>query len=177
MGETLELSDEARERLQELQALSDKVESGDKGAVLELRRAVEQSSSEVVTFCASIAQDYRRLAAGTGSGGDPLVKEAMVVGAERLARELAGENPTALEVLLAERVASLWVLTETQEALLFASYRRDQKKPVGPSFMIQMCRIQESTHRRYLAAIKTLAQVRKLQANTPNLHLTQINVR
>ncbi len=136
MGETLELSDEARERLQELQALSDKVESGDKGAVLELRRAVEQSSSEVVTFCASIAQDYRRLAAGTGSGRDPLVKEAMVVGAERLARELAGENPTALEVLLAERVASLWVLTETQEALLFASYRRDQKKPVGPSFMI-----------------------------------------
>jgi hypothetical protein len=96
VGERLELTDEARERLQELQALSDKVESGDKGAVLELRRAVEQSSSEVVTFCASIAQDYRRLAAGTGSGGDPLVKEAMVVGAERLARELAGENPTAL---------------------------------------------------------------------------------
>ena len=177
MGEILELTDEAREQLQELQTLSDKVESGDKGAVLELRRAVAQSSSEVVTFCASIAQDYRRLAAGTGSGGDPLVKEAIVEGAERLAKELAGANPTALEVLLAERVASLWVLTETQEALLFASYRRGQKKPVGPAYMIQMCRIQESTHRRYLAAIKTLAQVRKLQGNTPNLHLTQINVR
>ena len=178
MGETLvKVSDEARERLHKLRALSDKVETGDKGAVLELRRALEQSSSEVVNFCASIAQDYRRLAAGTGSGGDPLVKEAMVEGAGRLARELAGENPTALEVLLAERIASLWVLTETQEALLFASYRRGQQKPVGPSFMIQMCRIQESTHRRYLAAIRTLAQVRKLRANTPNLHLTQINVR
>jgi hypothetical protein len=177
VGETLELSDEAQERLQELQVLSDKVESGDKGAVLELRRAVEQSSSEVVTFCASIAQDYRRLAAATGSGGDPLVREAMVEGADRLAKELAGANPTALEVLLAERIASLWVLTETQEALLFASYRRDQKKPVSPSFMIQMCRIQESTNRRYLAAIRTLATVRKLQANIPNLHLTQINVR
>ena len=177
MGETLDLTNEAREQLQELQALSDRVESGEKGAVLELRRAVQQSSSEVVNFCASIAQDYRRLAAGTGSGGDPLVREAMVEGAERLAKELAGENPTALEVLLAERIASLWVLTETQEALLSASYRRGQQKPVGPSFMIQMCRIQESTHRRYLAAIRTLAQVRKLRANTPNLHLTQINVR
>ena len=177
MGEALALSDEARERLQELQALSDKVEGGDKGAVLELRRELEQSSSEVVAFCASIAQDYRRLAATTGSGGDPLVKEAMVEGAERLAKELAGENPTHLEVLLAERIASLWVLTETQDALLFASYRRGQSKPVGPAFMIQMCKIQESTHRRYLAAVKALAQVRKLQANTPGVQFnTQVNV-
>jgi hypothetical protein len=98
VGETLELTDEARERLQELQALSDKVESGGKGAVLELRRAVEKSSSEVVTFCASIAQDYRRLAAATGSGGDPLVREAMVEGAESLTKELAGENPSPLEL-------------------------------------------------------------------------------
>ena len=113
MCETLELIDEAREQLQELQALSDRVESGEKGAVLELRRAVQQSSSEGVNFCASISQDYRRLAAGTGSGGDPLVRDAMVEGAERLANELAGENPTALGVLLAERIAGLWVLTET----------------------------------------------------------------
>ncbi len=97
-------------------------------------------------------------------------------GAERLAAELAGENPTPLEVLLSERIASLWVLTETQEALLSATYRRGQEKPVGPAFVIQMCKIQESVNRRYLAAIKTLAQVRKLQANTPALHLTQINV-
>jgi hypothetical protein len=177
VGGTLELTDEARERLQELQALSDKVESGDKAAVLELRRAVEQSSSEVISFCASIAGDYRRMAADTASGRDPLVKEALVEGAERLAQELAGENPTALEVLLAERIASLWVLTELQEALLSASYRRGQKKPVGPAYIIQMCRIQESVHRRYLAAIKTLAQVRKLQANTPSIQFnTQVNV-
>jgi hypothetical protein len=36
--------------------------------------------------------------------------------------------------------------------------------------------LQESAGRRYLAAIKTLAQVRKLQAGTPAVHLTQINV-
>ena len=39
-----------------------------------------------------------------------------------------------------------------------------------------MAKLQESVNRRYLAAIKTLAQVRKLQANNPALHLTQINV-
>jgi hypothetical protein len=40
-----------------------------------------------------------------------------------------------------------------------------------------MCKIQESANRRYLAAMKTLAQVRRLQANTPGIQFnTQINV-
>jgi hypothetical protein len=97
--------------------------------------------------------------------------------AARMALEIAGENPSPLEVLLAERIASLWVLVEAQEALLCATYRRGQTKPVGPAFVIQMCKIQESANRRYLAAIKTLAQVRKLQANTPAVQYnTQINL-
>jgi hypothetical protein len=33
-----------------------------------------------------------------------------------MALEIAGESPTPLEVLLAERIASLWVLVEAQEA-------------------------------------------------------------
>ena len=84
-----ELTDASRERLRELEALSDKVQSGNKGAVLELRRAVQQSSPEVIVFCASIAEDYRRLPAETASGGDPLVKEAMVEGAAILSKEIA----------------------------------------------------------------------------------------
>jgi hypothetical protein len=40
-----------------------------------------------------------------------------------------------------------------------------------------MGEIQESANRRYLAAIKALAQVKKLQANTPAVQYnTQINV-
>jgi hypothetical protein len=40
-----------------------------------------------------------------------------------------------------------------------------------------MVKIQESVNRRYLAAIKTLAQVRKLQANTLAVQVnTQINI-
>ena len=178
MVRALELTDASRERLRELEALSDKVQSGDKGAVLELRRAVQQSSPEVIAFCASIAEDYRRLPAETASGGDPLVKEAMVEGAAILAREIAGENPSPLEVLLAERIASLWVLTETQEALLFAWYKRGRHNDrVSPGYLLQMAKLQESVNRRYLAAIKTLAQVRKLQANTPGVQFnTQVNV-
>jgi hypothetical protein len=93
------------------------------------------------------------------------------------ARNRRRESKRPRGVLLAERIASLWVLVEAQEALLSATYRRGQKKPVGPAFVIQMYKIQESANRRYLAAIKALAQVRKLQANTPAVQYnTQINV-
>jgi hypothetical protein len=173
----LELTDDARARIEELKALSDKAEDGDQGARRELRRAVRKSAPEVIDRCSDIARTYRWIVADTSSGQDPLKQEAIVEQARRMASEIAGENPTPLEVLLAERIASLWVLVEAQEALLSATYRRGQKKPVGPAYVIQMCKIQESVNRRYLAAMKALAQVRRLQANTPGIQFnTQINV-
>jgi len=45
--------------------------------------------------------------------------------------------------------------------------------------MLQMLRLQESAHRRYLAAMKTLAQVRKLQGPSKvqvNIGGNQVNV-
>jgi hypothetical protein len=174
----LELTDGTRTRIQELEALSEKAEEGNKEARRELRKALKESAPEVIARCSDIARTYRWMVADTASGQDPLVQEAIVERARRMAGEIAGENPTPLEVLLAERIASLWVLVEAQEALLSATYRRGQEKPVGPAYVIQMCKIQESVNRRYLAAIKTLAQVRKLQANTPGVQQNvQINIR
>jgi hypothetical protein len=162
-------------RIRELQALSKQAEGGDKEARKELRRAVRESAPEVVARCSDIARTYRRFLAKTASGKDLLVEEAFVRQAEMVAAEVAGERPTALEALLAERVASLWALTELQEALLSAYYGGSGKN-VPPSYLREMSRVQESSNRRYFAAIKTLAQVRKLQAGTPAVHLTQINV-
>ena len=94
-----------------------------------------------------------------------------------MALELAGENPTPLEVLLSERVASLWVLVELQEALLAGWYHKPNA--VSPAFVLQMARLQESSNRRYLGAIKTLAQVQKLQGPSRvqvNIGGKQVNV-
>ena len=176
MSAQLELTDGARARIRELQTLSEKAEGGDAEAKRELRRAVKESAPEVIARCSDISRNYRRLVADTASGRDPLVQEAIVEWAERMAVEIAGETPTLLEVLLAERIASLWVLLEAQEALLFAWYSRENMGRTSPAFVLQMCKIQESVSRRYLAALKTLAQVRKLQTNTPPVRLTQINV-
>ena len=178
MSAQLELTDGTRTRIQELEALSEKAEEGNKEARRELRKALKESAPEVIARCSDIARTYRWMVADTASGQDPLVKEAIVERARRMAGEIAGENPTPLEVLLAERIASLWVLVEAQEALLSATYRRGQEKPVGPAYVIQMCKIQERVNCRYLAAIKTIAQVRKLQPNTPGVQQNvQINIR
>jgi hypothetical protein len=157
----LELPEGTRERIHELQELSDKALDGDQGARQELRRRLAQEAPEVVARCSDSARSYRRLLAKRSSGGSPLVEEAMSERARRMALELAGQNPTALEVLLSERVASLWVLVELQEELLAAWYYKAEG--ASPGFVVQMARLQESCNRRYLGAIKTLVQVQKLQ--------------
>jgi hypothetical protein len=173
----VELTDGGRERVKELQALSERVEGGEEGARTELRRAVRDSSPEVIAQCSDVARTYRRFLAKPASGKDPLVEEAFVRRAEMLALEIAGEWPTPLEVLLSERVASLWCLVELQEALLSAYYTGAANN-VPPSYLLQMTKLQESVNRRYLAAIKTLAQVRKLQSSTPGVvFYTQVNLK
>jgi len=168
-------ADGTQARVRELQALSERAEGGDAEARKELRRAVRESAPEVIAQCSDIARTYRKFLAKTASGKDPLVEEAFVRRAEMLAVEAAGDNPSPLEVLLSERIASLWALTELQEALISAYYGGSGKN-VPPSYLREMVKVQESANRRYLAAIRTLAQVRKLQAGTPAIQLTQINL-
>jgi len=122
VGATLELTDGTRAKVRELQALSKQAEGDDEEARKELRRAVRDSTPEVVARCSDIARTYRRFLAKTASGKDPLVEEAFVRRAEMVAAEVAGENPSPLEVLLSERIGSLWALTELQEALMSAYY-------------------------------------------------------
>jgi hypothetical protein len=173
----LELPEVTRERIHELQELSDKAKDDEEGARQELRRRLAQEAPEVVARCSDSARSYRRLLAKRSSGGSPLREEAISERARRMALELAGENPTPLEVLLSERVASLWVLVELQEALLAAWYYKAEA--ASPAFVLQMSRLQESCNRRYLGAIKMLAQVQKLQGPSRvqvNIGGNQVNV-
>ena len=94
--------------------------------------------------------------------------------------EIAGENPTPLEVLLTERVVSLWMLTALLEVLVSAQYQKtlsDGTKRSSPSHLLQQSRILEGATRRYLAAIRELARVRKLQAGAPPVQVNaQVNI-
>jgi hypothetical protein len=97
--------------------------------------------------------------------------------------EIAGENPTPLELLLAEDLTNLWLVQEMLGAFYAGQFQRREHKGErehkgatvsGIAFLLKM---QESAHRRYLAAIRELARVRKLQAGAPALQVnTQVNI-
>lgn len=177
----LEPSDETRKRLDELRAVSDKAEAGDREARRELRRLVRSSSPEVIGRASDIGRRAGRMLAKTAAGGDPLTEEALYAKLDAMRAEIAGDlNPTPLEVLLTERIVSLWMLTALLEVLVGAQYRKtlsDRTKRSSPSYLIQQSRILEGATRRYLAAIRELARVRKLQAGAPPVQVkTQVNI-
>ena len=162
----LGLSEETTHRLAELRALSEKAEAGDKEARKELRLMVRASSPEVIGRASDVGRRAGRTLAHTAAGGDPLTEEALYAKLDTMRAEIAGENPTPLEVLLTERVVSLWMLTTLLEVLIATQYRRnvgDGPERPSPSYIIQQSRMLESATRRYLAAIKELARVRKLE--------------
>jgi hypothetical protein len=164
--------------LKRLRALSELVEGGDEGARAELRRAVAESSPAVVAEASGIARRAEWMLVRTVSAGEPLMQEALTERMRRMRAEVAGENPTPLEALLAKRVVAGWLLVEVLEGLLAAQYRRDATSArVGPAYLIQQSRILEGATRRYLAAIRELARVRKLQAGTPPVRVNaQVNI-
>lgn len=180
MPGVLELSDEARSRLEELRTLSDKAEAGDKDARRELRRMIRASSPEVIGRASDIARKASRTMALTAGGGDPLVEEALFAKLDAMRAEIAGEDPTPLELLLTERVVLLWMFTSLLEVLLATQYRKnvgDGYERASPAYILQQSRILDATSRRFLAAIRELARVRKLQAAAPPAQVnTQVNI-
>jgi hypothetical protein len=176
----LELSDETRVRLGELRALSEKAESGDKEARRELRQVLRSSTPEVVARASDIARTGQRMLARSAAANDPLTEEALFAKLDAMKAEIAGDNPTPLETLLTERVVSLWMLTTLLEVLICAQYQRgtsEAGKRVAPSYILLQSKILDSATRRYLASIRELARVRKLEAGVPAVQVnTQVNI-
>ena len=168
MSAEIELRDELETKIERLQTLSKAAEGGDIEARQELRRAVARCSPEVIAEASDVARRAERMLVKTISAGEPLMQETLKARLDHMRGEIAGERPTPLERLLAERVVAGWLLVEVLEALIAGQYRVDRKESrVGPDYIIQQSRILESATRRYLAAVRELARVRKLQASGP----------
>jgi hypothetical protein len=162
----LELSEKTTHRPAELRVLSEKAEACDK-----------EARKECARWCAPpLAGGHRaglrrRTEGGTHAGphrgrrgsfdrGGPLRKARHHEGGD----SRGGSHPS--EVLLTERVASLWMLTTLLEVLIATQYRRnagDGPERPSPSYIIQQSRMLESASRRDLAAIKEFGRARKLQ--------------
>jgi len=180
--ERYQLPVEVRESLEELRALSRKAEGGGaEGAEArkELRRKLREASPAVVARASDIGRKSQHLLIGTASGGDPLTELALSGRLDMMREEIAGENPTPLEVLLTERVVSCWLLVELFERLMAAQLSKETPKErrVPKPILRHYLRWQESANSRFLAAISELARLRKLEATAPPVQAnTQVNV-
>jgi hypothetical protein len=175
----LELPKDVKHRLGELRTLSQRVEDGDNSARKELRKALRESSPEVISRASDIGRKGQWALIKTVAANDPLTEEALVARLDLIHADVAGPDPSPLEILLAERICSLWLLIEVLEMLvsvqLLGDLPRERRSPM--SFLQHVFKWQESANRRFLSAIRELARVRKLQNNTPGVQFnTQINL-
>ena len=113
------------------------------------------------------------------AANDPLTEEALVARLDLIRAEVAGPEPSPLEVLLTERICSLWLLIEVLEMLvsaqMLAELPPEQRCPT--SYLQHIFKWQESANRRFLSAMRELARVRKLQKNNLAVQFnTQINL-
>ena len=170
----LELSKDTKDRLAKLEELSDRAADGDQKAREELRQALRESGPEVVREASELARIGQSALIRTAAGSEALREEALLIRLDLMRSEIAGPDPSPLEVLLAEKIVSVWMLTEVLDLFLSAQLTELPKSQRMPhSFLKFYLGWQEQAHRRLLSAIRELARVRRLQSGVPN---SQTNV-
>jgi hypothetical protein len=95
------------------------------------------------------------------AGSDLHRRECLTRKAAEMKKELAGPSPTPLERLAVARVVACWLQTAYFDGLVVHNQQAD---PVRIKVLVQQ---QESASRRYLAAMGTLATLRKLLPARP----------
>jgi hypothetical protein len=142
-----------------------------------MRRAEKGDEAALEALKTQIAPDgWRRLADLVFNAEYALIKryagESLVIRESANAQlahmkaELGGSNPTPLERLLVDRIALLWLQLTYYETI----YTQNMSELSIRQADYHQRRI-DGTNRRYLAAIRTLAQVRRLA-----LPIMQVNI-
>jgi hypothetical protein len=157
----------------EVIALIKRVHKGDKAAEAELVRRMQADKvwAETLAEGASTMRDTWI----NHCCSEALTREILTARARSLKRRLIGGDPTALESLLGERIVICKLALDRAETLHMNNMQGDSSFKRALFYEHLMDR----AHRRYVHAIKALAQVRKLQLPTVaqlNVASNQVNV-
>jgi hypothetical protein len=156
------------EKLQDLLRLA---EQGQEDAVPEIRQILNEHPDLAWRFVdvAQIAEDA--LIEKMTREEDLAVKEIMRCQLEAMREEIAGENPSPLERLLAERIVATWLQIQLFEGLYTSGMSKKSSMTIAQGSFHQ--KRLDQTYRRHLSAIRALAQMRKLLKGAS---ITQINI-
>jgi hypothetical protein len=128
-----------------------------------LRQALDADAS-LWEHCGDLAATAEEAWLALLTGQDLMARESVRRKLDAMRAELGGPGPSPLEKLLVGRVVACWLQVHYADAL-YAQARGPQTTMVA---LQEMTRRQESSQRRYLAAIKQLALVRKLIRPAPS---------
>jgi len=159
-------SEKTVEKLRDLLRLAAK---GAKDAVPEIRQILDEHPDLAWRFVrvAHIVEDA--LIEKMTKEGDLATREIMRCQLEAMREEVAGENPSPLERLLAERIVATWLQIQLFEGLYASGMSKSMTIAEGGYHQKRL----DQTYRRHLSAIRALAQMRKLLKGTA---MTQINI-
>jgi hypothetical protein len=103
-------------------------------------------------------------------GENVLAQESIREKLDAVQADLEGPNPTAIERLLAERASLCWFLVHWSE---HASVNAGSQAIAQADYSQRKI---DRAHARFLSAVRTLAQVRKLAVPTLRLHIARHQV-
>lgn len=132
--------------------------SGDRDVLPELRAFLD-ARPDVWREVGDLAAHALEAWVGVVAGPDLVLAESVRRRIDGLRAELSGPSPTPLEELLVERVLACWLQVSHADA---AAAQARGPHATG-AVRAELLRRQESGQRRYLAAVKQLAVVRRLR--------------
>jgi len=155
-----------------VRALLTRTVAGDESTVPVVRELL-QNPALIPLFGGDLAQRVIDAFLSGLGGTDVGFREAVQVKLDRMRAELLGDAPTPVERVLVERVIACWL--QVQDAELRAG--RGQKDATFRQAEFNQRRM-DATNRRFLAAVKTLALVRKLAVPVLQVNIAkkQVNV-
>jgi hypothetical protein len=159
----------------ELAAVAEKAKGGDKAAVAEIRRALADQPDRLIELgCGDLAKTVELVKVARFAKDDDLRYVAVRAKMGQLRAELAGPRPSPIERLLADRAALCWLDCHATDL----EAEVEGRKGIDLKVRAFHDRRRERAHKRYLSALKVLAQVRKLAlpAIQVNIGGQQVNV-
>jgi hypothetical protein len=159
---------------EEIQGIVKRAKTGNRECIFEVRDLLaDPKVGAAYRECAgSPAQWLRQTLIRKAVGKNVLGEEAIEQKLDKIRSELEGQNPTAIERLLAERSSLCWFIVHWYENI----YANSNGWTIAQAEYHQ--RKTEKAHARFLSSLRTLAQVRKLAVPVLQLNIAknQVNV-
>src|SRR5262245_27971554 len=129
-------------------------------------------SPRMVEIYGNLALQAEYSVVNAAAGANLVFREGLLSKLKMMRAELAGENPTPIERLLAEHVVACWLQVQETEI----RYAQAKNLTINQGDYHQ--RKVDRAHKRYLSALNTLAVVRKLAVPVLQVNIAkkQVNV-